>query len=364
MEFPFDLVADSPAFQRVYLTAHRRGLVRDLCVWSSKKNLPLIQGDVKLLLKVCQKSDLWLHLRQIAHGTASSVGKLIKGCTGYPSWAQVTQEWREKLDPSLKIIKNPSAMKSHMKWGNTYEDAAQLHFSLENNLVVAQVGTIHLPLRFVEKVVPYYHPSLSWQPFEEKKFHFLVSPDGIVGERDTGGRDQLPTELLGMLEIKCISPFHHVDNDNGTVSLTEDMEARQWEYPEAIPFVYVVQMSLQALAGLYRLKMDKSKQMWFVRWSPKGFAQFQVSFDALFSLGGPACLLFAKLKERLKSVADVEPVLNYTPEEQELARAMNQGYERVMAEMSRRYVSFEDENGYEGFYRFFRAYESNSFIVE
>ena len=142
-----------------------------------------------------------------------------------------------------------------------------------------------------------------------------------------------------MLEIKCISPFHHVEAADGTLKWVDDMERRQWTRPEEIPFGYIIQICLQAISGYYRCAMHGGSTMWFMRWSPKGFSEFKVAFRDLIDLGIVATGLYFSLYERIKKSEDL-PV-KYNAIENALHSQMVQCYKHVMANMSHRYVAHE-----------------------
>jgi hypothetical protein len=334
--FDFDIITKSQGFLRYQHHVKKLGLVRDIC----DSNLDDVEHvPIQSYLNIKQKSPTWFRLREAADGTASSVGKKIKGSTMYPTIEQVSESWHDTL--SKKPFEITHVMAGHMKWGVGYEDPALIHFAVDNGLTVAQVGTIHLPLNYVLDI--------SERIFQEKVLrdtrylrdrqasaHLLVSPDGVVGKPDDEvGRQVLPTELLGMLEIKCISPFHHMEENDLALSWVDDMETRQWFHPGQIPYVYMTQICLQAIAGIYRLNMTESSTMWLVRWSPKGFSEFKISYGPLVRMGCIATMLFFRLKERL--TLDQLPLV-YTLEEQQLANLLHLCYTDVCKEMNHRYV--------------------------
>jgi hypothetical protein len=141
-----------------------------------------------------------------------------------------------------------------------------------------------------------------------------------------------------MLEIKCISPFHHKENDAGDLTWVDTMEKRQWHKAEEIPFGYIIQICLQAISGYHRLKMHGDHIMWFIRWSPKGFSEFQIPFKDLIQLGVLSSLLYFSLYARLKAQSE----LHYTAAEMAIHHKLVQEYKKVTTAMKHRYVSHSD----------------------
>ena len=227
-----------------------------------------------------------------------------------------------------------------------FKDLEMIHFAVDNMLSVAAVGTIHLPLSYVLDLIPNYFQCDEKDFLDKiakdlrqtcpKEAHLLVSPDGLVGKPDRGEYENLPTSLVGMLEIKCISPFHHVEEEDNTLSWVDEMESRQWYHAGQIPYVYVTQICLQAISGLYRLDMTDDDTMWFIRWSPNGFSEFKIPFKPLVSMGIVAIMLYFKLKYRL--TLDQLP-LKYDKHEQKLAQILHDRYKNVTNLMKHRYVN-------------------------
>jgi hypothetical protein len=336
--FDFGIVIDSKGFQRYQDHAKKKNLIRDVC---DHKLHDVEEVPIANFINIEQKSPTWFRFRAAADGTASSVGKKIKGSTMYPTISQVSESWHDSL--SGKPFEITHTMAGHMKWGVGYEDPALVHFAVDNGLSVAQVGTIYLPLSYVmdtaisefcdnemvTRNVKYLEECLP------STTHLLVSPDGVVGEPDNGPYEDLPKNMLGMLEIKCISPFHYMEEGNKTLSWVDDMETRQWFHPGQIPYVYITQICLQAIAGIYRLDMTEDSTMWFIRWSPKGFSEFKISYGPLVRMGCAAIMLFFRLKQRL--TLDQLPLV-YTDEEQQLANLLHECYTVVCNDMVHRYV--------------------------
>lgn len=363
MEFDFNII-------ECKLLKQRPDLFMDFSFLKEMDEEPV---SVRDYLYVEQKSELWLYLRELAIGTASSLGKLIKGPPQYPTWEQVMDNWRDKI-LAKKFDLSDSAAAGHMRWGNIHEDSAMAHFAVDNDLSVAQVGTIHLPMSFVRGLCAQYFDNSAvktLRSFDEfgKHEHFLVSPDGVVcKEKFTNVEQDDERELesygiVGMLEIKCVSPFHHVLDDDGTLRWCDDMEKRQWNDPRDIPYVYVSQLCLQAIAGLWRLEMTEEDTMWFVRWSPRGFSEFKIRFKELIQMGIVSCILYCKLVDRMCR-AQADEIINmkrfsYAQDEIPLVMLLQEAYKNVMRNMEHRYVEHHDL--YEHFYDYMEKMSDCSF---
>lgn len=358
-KFNFNIITESNGFQRYQKYAEKHGLVRDICDPSlhDTEKVP-----IENFLNIEQKSPTWFRYRAQSDGTASSVGKKLKGPTMYPTIEQVSEAWMDAL--TKKPFEVTHTMAGHMKWGVGYEDPALVHFATDNKLAVAAVGTIYLPLSYILELSQSYVPHLKSHCDYLNKVcpsttHYLVSPDGLVGFPDDGNSNELPTELIGMLEIKCASPFHHVEEEDGTLSWVDDMEKRQWFHPGEIPFVYVVQICLQAISGLYRLDMNDNHTMWFIRWTPLGFSEFKINFRPLVKMGIIATMLYFRLKKRLD--LDSLPIV-YTKEEQELSNELYRVYQEVMNGMIHRYVNHN--NLYPEFKIYYECTKYHHFVVQ
>lgn len=362
-KFMFEVITDSYNFKRYANYARKHGLVRDVCILENIEQNPSNKDDY---LKVVQKSPLWLYLRAQASGTASAVGKLIKGACKYPTVEQITELWRDKILD--KPFEKTHTMSGHMKWGVGYEDPALVHFAVSNNLAVAQVGTIYLPMNYIlgqmkeylkpQEIKVINHICAMFPSIKDK--HFLVSPDGLVGHRDEGEYGELPLNLVGMLEIKCISPFHHVENKDGTLSWVDDMEKRQWYHPGEIPYVYITQICMQALSGLERFNMNGNNTMWFMRWSPWGFSEFKVPFEPLVCMGIVSTVLYLALSERITT--EQELPFEYTEYEKPLVKILTDKYHDVMSKMTQRYI--DHHILYPEFHIYHKVTENFRFIVK
>lgn len=359
--FDFDIISKSQGFRRYQSHAKKKGLVRDVC---DPKLRDVTEIPISDYLYIEQKSPTWFRFRTAADGTASSVGKKIKGSTIYPTMEQVSQSWYDALSGAPFEITH--TMAGHMKWGVGYEDPALIHFAIDTGLSVAQVGTIHLPLRYVldmsnlqfpDNIIIRNNVNFLRNTIAESA-HLLVSPDGVVGKPDEGAYGELPSELLGMLEIKCISPFHYMEESDQTLSWVDDMETRQWFHPGQIPYVYITQICLQAISGIYRLDMTEDSIMWFIRWSPKGFSEFKINYGPLLRMGCVATMLFFRLKHRL--TLEQLPLV-YTSDEQELVDLLHTLYMTVMGDMTHRYI--DHSRLYPEFDVYRRCTEHHRFVV-
>lgn len=360
--FMFEIITESRNFLKYTTFAKKYNLVKDVCCFNSMDDLKHINEDT--YLNVIQKSPLWLHLRSLAAGTASSVGKYIKGPPMYPTMEQVSEAWYEKV--TFKPFTVTHSMAGHMQWGVKYEDPALVHFACENHLAVAQVGTINLPLKYILSIAQDYLNVEELKIINDTVLqlkhlndNFLVSPDGVIGEPDDKPYNELPEKLYGMLEIKCISPFHHMESATGHLTWVDDMEKRQWFKAKEIPYVYVTQICMQAISGLLRLNMNRDHTMWFIRWSPVGFSEFKISFYQLVKMGIASSVLFLKLKHRISCEDDLP--FKYLKEELPLVRLLEKLYNEVTTNMKHRYV--DHGNLYEGFKVYHKVTESFNFKV-
>lgn len=331
-EFWFSIITDSATFKRYNQFAEDRYMSVNIC----REGEPANEKD---FIHVIQKSETWLRLRAESSGTASALGKYIKGPPMYPNERQITDAWRDKLAGAGFHAEHTT--RGHMKWGVGYEDPALIHFAVENMLAVSQVGTIKVPLSCFLKLADEYSIPIVIDTTLDPEFNLLISPDGVVSRRPPEvpkfTEDGIPEGIIGMLEIKCISPFHHVENEDGTLSWVDDMERRQWYSPREIPWGYVVQICVQAISGLHRLGMTGEDTMWFIRWSPLGFSEFRIAFKHLVPLGILTTFLYYTVKARIKSDSDL-PFGYETDVEKELYRGMTREYDRLMGLMTHRYV--------------------------
>ena len=367
--FMFDIITSSPAFKVLLSEAIKLDLVRDQCDTSLaelEKN-EVMKIPFKRYINVPQKSMVWFILRSLADGTASTVGKFIKGPTRYPTFDQVLKCWKDKIQE--KPFEKTHTMNGHMNWGVGYEDPALLHFAKDHKVCVSQVGTIRVDLSLIIKLGKLVFkdnlPNTSYLVVEGK--HLLVSPDGLVSkpivktvDEQLHIRTTMPkkSEMLGMLEIKCISPFHYMESNDKFLEWTDDMETRQWWCPEDIPFVYIVQMCMQALSGVARFGMNGDKTMWFIRWSPHGVSIFTLQFKHLIRLGIPAALQYFSLIQRVTRLDQLDGMFEYTgsqangtEEEKQLNRMIVDNYKELMNHVTHRYLKIDSYPEFDTYYK-------------
>tara|TARA_Y100000389_G_C17424120_1_gene498505 strand:- start:543 stop:1676 length:1134 start_codon:yes stop_codon:yes gene_type:complete len=297
-KFHFDIISNTHYYKDHFNRCKQKDYVRDVC--NNKLTRTKSRDEY---INVVQKSSLWLKLRVASHGTASSLGKYIPG-SKWSTPDTLNQEWNEKLQK--KPFEKTQTMEAHMSWGNEYEDLALLCFAEQYKLCVTQVGTIRVDFEDIHDNYTLYFPELPELVSNEigiqENYHLLISPDGIVGKRDKKNINytKMSKNLTGMLEIKCMSPFHHEENFRGNLVWAENMENRQWYNTEDIPYVYLIQMCLQALSGVIELNMNFNDTMYFERWSPKGFSVFKLPFYNIFKIGTLANELYFSILHRSK----------------------------------------------------------------
>ena len=360
--FMFNIVTNSPAFKQLLEESIKLDYVRDQCDPSlaeltEKDALELDRGRY---INIPQKTPPWFFLREMADGSASSAGKLIKGPTTYPTTEQISKYWKDKI--LEKPFEKTHTMNGHMNWGVGYEDPALLHFAHDLKVCVSQVGTIRVDLSLIIKLgtIVFKDKLPSTTHLEVKDKHMLVSPDGLVSKPQPKTLDEqshirttMPkkSEMLGMLEIKCISPFHYMESNDKFLEWTDDMETRQWWNPEDIPFVYVVQMCMQALSGVARFGMNGDKTMWFIRWSPHGVSIFTLPFKYLIRLGIVAALQYFSLIQRVKRLDQLDGMFEYsktispnangTDVEKQLSIMIAENYRILMNHTTHRYLKID-----------------------
>ena len=345
--FKFDVVLASGHARRLTANISAHGLVGDVTFLTELEHLPLLQKKEDLYLHVVQKSPLWLHLRAQAIGTASAVGKLLlpPPTHRFPTREQVAAEWQARKDNTPFQKKPCQAM--HMQWGNVYEDLAQHHFAWNRKLAVGQVGTIHLSMSDIQSQVALGailhgdEEQVWWDRASTVAPNacFLVSPDGMVGRTPSHSQHDLPNDLLGMLEIKCASPFNNNPESDGTVGWVADMEKRQWSDARWVSWTYILQLGLQALAGVKRFTfVEDEPTMWFIRWTPNGWSEFTFPFKLLQRMGAISALLYAMVYHRNMKPGRA-PMPEYTEHEQPLYTALCTAYQDVIDSVEYRYVS-------------------------
>lgn len=348
-KFHFDIISNTKYYRDHFEKCKRKDYVRDIC--NTKITHTNTRDDY---LNVVQKSSLWLKLRAASHGTASSLGKYIPG-SKWSTPETLNQEWNEKLQK--KPFEKTQTMEAHMSWGNEYEDLALLCFAEQYKLCVTQVGTIRVDFQDIHDNYTIYFPELpelvTNKIANERNYHLLISPDGIVGKRDKKYRNytKMSEKLTGMLEIKCMSPFHHEENFRGNLVWAEDMEKRQWYTTEDIPYVYLIQMCLQALSGVIELNMTFKDVMYFERWSPKGFSVFELPFYNIFKIGTLANELYFSILQRSNQEDFMAYPLTY--DEEIVSQKMQDEIIELFSKIKHNYHSIEEVHPY---YEIFQKY--------
>src|SRR3989344_3818469 len=181
-KFKFDIITSSRIFQHHMQQMENRFL--NICddALSNLTAEEIQQLDRNQYQNIVQKSSTWLTLRSEADGTASSVGKYIKGPPTYPSFEDIRTSWEEKKLPFRKT----HPMIGHMRWGVGYEDPALVHFALYNNVNVTQIGTIRVDLEDIltigNELFPEWKIHEKWrnEGLTVEGKHLLISPDGLV----------------------------------------------------------------------------------------------------------------------------------------------------------------------------------------
>lgn len=357
VKFRFDLIYRSAHFRKLLAKSMERDLIRDVCdeKLSSLTKEQLDELPLNKYLNIVQKSDTWFLARSLASGTASVVGK---NCNlpkvRYPTPQQCEQAWVD-LQNKKPFVKT-HAMRGHMKWGVGYEDPALVHFADSTNLGVIQVGTIHLPMSAVYQM----GTDLFGDDFpdtEPTDDYLLVSPDGVVGIPEPGQGQpnqskpsqgqahesrfrQMYHTLVGMLEIKCISPFHHLETDDDFLVWVDSMDRRQWTNRKRIPLVYIVQMALQALAGHHRLRLNENAAMWFLRWCPQHYVIYKFSFHRLFQLGCWVIRWYHSVYSRRIKTSN-NPTSTLTPLERKCQARAQVYYDLLLKEADYTYTKLE-----------------------
>lgn len=348
-DFKFNIITNSPTFRSHVAYSIENDLFRDICDDSLSN---LTQEEIELLPRelypnVVQKSATWLTLRNMAQGTASSAGKYIDGPTTYPSRENIRESWADKINE--KPFSKTHTMLGHMNWGVGYEDPALVHFAIHQGVSVAAVGTVRLDLSEIIDLGKTYFKQDLTGILNVPGVHLLISPDGLVGKPEQSStlclnpKTTLHSELIGMLEIKCISPFHHVEIEEEFLEWVDNMDTRQWYNSYDIPFVYIMQIGLQAIAGVTAYNMTDDHTMWFVRWSPHGFSKFTINFGPLIRLGISGALLYLSLVQRTNSLDDILNLFPYT-EKNELIyyKMLCIAYDEIMQNMKHEYVTITD----------------------
>ncbi|MHB1952577.1 MAG: YqaJ viral recombinase family protein [Sulfobacillus sp.] len=294
-EFDFGVVVDTPQYRHWIKSLIDGGRIHDVtdAKWD---NFSAGQVPEEALICLTQKSPAWLDIRGKAIGTGSSIGKYLPtpSCRRFPKPEQVEEAWQEKLVGGA--APNNQLMSAHTRWGTVHEDAAMGKFIDIKDKPVTKVGIIKVPMKFIWQSsegigqIGQNTDQIQGEPNTDQ--FLLVSPDGIIGKPDD--------RPVGMLEIKCISPFHHLETD-GHLTWVSDLDSRQWHSVDEIPYVYLVQMGLQAVAGTYFCEMTEAETMYFIRWCPYSCSVFSFSFRHLLPFGIAAAKLYSLLYNRMKA---------------------------------------------------------------
>lgn len=361
MEFNFSVILDTERYTFFYKKAKDNYLIRDIC---DDKYSNLTEEEIKALksskyINVVQKSNTWLTLRKQSGGTASSVGKyLYLKEIRFPTEKDVMKSWISSIndDPFIKT----ACTAGHMAWGVKYEETALMHFALEENLGVVQVGSIKVLLKHIMKIGESCFGA-EWIPLcnDSNEEYLLVSPDGIVGKPEVGTDSEDYSEYVGMLEIKCISPFHHIETEDGNITwilskFSSDFEGilnkRQWFDAKSIPFVYIIQQALQAISGIIKYKMNSKSFMWFIRWSPIGLSIFKFKFINLIRIGALAANLYFSLKNRFTTIEVMTENFAYIDKEQKIRDMLYIEYEALMKDYEYKYIDIPDYPEFKEYY--------------
>jgi YqaJ-like viral recombinase domain len=359
--FRFDIITSSRDYKDKLKEATDRGLYFNVCREMKEEDLSS-DGEY---IHVIQKSPLWLKLRSQAMTTASSMGKYIKAPTTNHTYDEIEEAWKDKLNGVG--FEKTHVVRGHMNWGVGYEDPALIDFALHKSLSVAQVGTIKLPVSFIGAL----YRKLTGE--DEKIFskyldkYFLVSPDGVVYSEGVSNLTDNSGKLIppvGMLEIKCISPFFHKeDADTQKLTWVPNMNSRQWFSPYDIPWVYLVQMCLQAISGVHRFKMNGDRTMWFLRWSPYGFSVFDLQFKLLVRLGVYVTAKFLRVYEAT-NIDNLHTLreLDLTPEISALNKNIQKIYGEIMSTTKHSYIEHRDK--FSEFHLYYDITKNFEFVVE
>ena len=358
-KFYFDIITQTQYYKDHYEKCKEEDYVRDVCNTRLKKSYS--RDDY---INITQKSFLWLKLRSMSHGTASSLGKYIPG-SKWTTEETLNQEWEDKL--KKKPFEKTQTMEAHMSWGNEYEDLALVCFAEKFNVCVTQVGTIRVDFEDIHDNYSLYFPDLPELVKKEtgikNNYHLLISPDGIVGKREKKNikYNKMSKKIIGMLEIKCISPFHHEENFRGNLVWAEDMEKRQWYINEDIPYVYLIQMCIQALSGIIELDMTFNDIMYFERWSPKGFSVFELPFYNIFKIGTLANELYFSILQRSAGQENFK-AYPLTADEEKVSQTIQHEIQELFSKIKHTYHSIEETHPYYvGFQNYYHENQHREF---
>ena len=325
-QFDFDCITRTRYYKRHMENCLKHNYTRDIC----DKSFNDLHIDRSKYINVVQKSPLWLKLRALSNGTASSLGKYIMG-DKWTSEDQLNENWYNKIEQPITQM-----MEAHMKWGTTYEDLALICFAEQYDVCALQVGTLRVDYFDIHENYKLFFPFLPDLKIEDNSnFHLLISPDGIVTNHKN--------KKIGMLEIKCMSPFYHLENENNNIIWSHNMENRQWTTVDKIPHVYFIQMCLQALSGIIELEMDLKDTMYFERWSPKGFSIFEIPFQELFMIGILVSELYFSILQRTKNNKKAYPL---NEEETQVYSHITKLKKIIFKKIKHKYYDIRDKHPY------------------
>jgi|688.fasta_scaffold08485_11 hypothetical protein len=362
-QFNFDIITNTNKYKENVKYAEENDLVRDICdeQYSNLNDEELAQLDESLYIHVVQKSPSWLRLRELSCGTASNIGKyLYNKEVKFSNIREVCNLWEEKLQ------KNPfektHTTDGHMSWGVKYEDLALIHLAIEEKVGVIQVGSIKVELIDILNLGKQIYGK-NWIDLnlDTHNKYILVSPDGIVGKPEAVLNPKgTYKELLGMLEIKCISPFHHISTIDNKLKWVENIQKREWHSADKIPYVYIVQQALQAISGVLFYNMKSNHIMWFIRWSPTGMSIFKFKFIDLVKLGVLVANLYFSFYNKIKTEEDIQRLYPLANNEAKLETMIEKQYLNVINNAQFKYVKIED---YPEFNEYYKSTRNNVFYV-
>lgn len=361
--FDFDIITKTEKYKTNMEYAKKNDLIRDIC---DEKYDNLTEEEINNLdeneyIRVVQKSPTWLTLRALSCGTASNIGKYLHNKeVRFSSIREVCNLWSEKI---RKVPFDKShTTDGHMSWGVKYEDLALIHLAICENVGVLQVGSIKVDLIDILNLGQNLFKT-KWVDLnlDTTNKYILVSPDGIVGKPEsTPNYTQTYKNLLGMLEIKCMSPFHHLSTENNKLIWTPDMEKRQWFSADKIPYVYIVQQALQAISGVLFYNMKSNYTMWFIRWSPNGLSIFKFKFGDLVRLGVLVANLYFSFYAKIATDDDIDKLYPLKGAEAQVEKMIEEHYLKLIKSAEHRYVKIED---YPEFNEYYKSTQGKYFCV-
>ena len=361
--FDFDVVSNTEKYKLNVILAQEKDYVRDICddKYSNLTDEELKLLDPEVFINVVQKSNSWLKLREWSCGTASNIGKYVHNTKfRFSKIDEIKQLWLDKLNKKPFIKEHTTD--GHMSWGVKYEDLALIHLGIEEKVGIVQVGAIKVNLSDIIDLGKHIYKE-DWIDLNldiENKY-ILVSPDGIVGKpENVNNYNKMYDNIIGMLEIKCISPFHHIANSDNKLYWCDDLNKRQWFTPDKIPYVYIVQQALQAISGVLFYNMKSSNIMWFIRWSPMGFSIFKFKFIDLVKLGVVVANLYFSFYQKLHSFEDIENLYPLKGKEALVEKIIENKYVELLKKCEHKYVELHD---YPEFMEYYNKTKNEYFVV-